>query len=227
LGAEINEPCVTSAAQAASFTNELGINGTFRFLKNIAGLWLVQECRRDFARQGQELNYEALAKSAADAPPLRTLVDPGHAAFQAPRGMLQKICDFARATNQPSPGTAGQFVRCALESLALAYRDKLGVLETVLGRRFDTIHIVGGGGKNELLSQLSADATGRRVIVGPYEATAIGNALVQAMAIGQVRDLSQLRGIVAASSDLLTYEPAGNTDWDVAFERFSRLNASA
>ena len=223
LGAEITEPCVTAEAQAASFTNELGINGTFRFLKNIAGLWLVQECRRDLARQGTELDYAALARLAEQAPPLRTIVDPGHASFQLPGGMLQKIGDFARGTNQPVPNSPGEFVRSALESLALAYRDKLGVLESVLGRRFDVMHIVGGGGKNTLLSRMTADATGRRVVVGPYEATAMGNALVQAMALGQVRDLTHLRRIVARSSELAVHEPSSNADWDSAAERFDRL----
>jgi rhamnulokinase len=224
LGAERKEPCVTPAAQAASFTNELGVNGTFRFLKNIAGLWLVQECRRDFARQGKELDYVTLTKLAAEAAPLRTMVDPAYDSFQLSGNMPQKIADFAKATSQPSPTTPGEFVRAALESLALAYRDKLNALESILDQRFDTLHIVGGGGKNTLLSQMTADATGRRVVVGPYEATAMGNALVQAMAVGQVRDLSHLRKIVAASSDLVAYEPAGSDAWDAAFERFSRLS---
>ncbi len=223
LGAELSEPCVTAEAQAASFTNELGINGTFRFLKNIAGLWLVQECRRDLARQGTELDYVSLVRFAGQASSLQSIVNPGHVTFQAPGAMLQKIADFARATNQPAPSSPGEYVRCALESLALAYRDKLGTLETILGRRFDVLHIVGGGGKNSLLSQMTADATARQVVVGPYEATAMGNALVQAMALGQVRDLSHLRRIVGASSELLVYEPRPGSQWDEAFVRFSAI----
>jgi rhamnulokinase len=179
------------------------------------------------ARQGTELDYASLARLAEQAPPLRTIVDPGHASFQLPGGMLQKIGDFARATNQPAPNSPGEFVRSALESLALAYRDKLGVLESVLGRRFDVMHIVGGGGRNTLLSQMTADATGRRVVVGPYEATAMGNALVQAMALGQVRNLTHLRRIVAASSELAVYEPSNNADWNSAAERFDRLGFTA
>lgn len=226
LGAEIDKPCVSAQAQAASFTNELGVNGTFRFLKNIPGLWLVQECRRDFARQGQELDYATLTQLASDSAPLRTIVDPSHASFQSPGGMLQKIGEFARATNQPAPSSPGEFVRGALESLALAYRDKLSVLESILNRRFDVIHVVGGGGKNTLLSQMTADATGRRVIVGPYEATAMGNALVQAMALGQVRDLPHLRRIVASSNDLTVYEPQNDRDWNAASQRFKTLCAA-
>ena len=189
LGAELPAPCVSRAAQAASFTNELGVLGTTRFLKNIPGLWLVQECRRDLARRGQEYSYPQLAELAADAKPFRTLVDPEHASFQTPGDMLAKLADFARSTNQPAPDNAGQFVRACLESLALAYREKLGALESILDRKFEVIHIVGGGGKNALLCQMTADATGRRVIVGPYEATAAGNALVQLMATGAVANL--------------------------------------
>jgi rhamnulokinase len=223
LGAELVSPCVTAAAQAASFTNELGVAGTFRFLKNIAGLWLVQECRRDLAQQGQPLDYAALTRLAADAPAFRTLVDPAHSSFQSPGDMLRKIVDFARATGQPAPDSPGQFIRSCLESLALAYRDKLATLESILDRRFDVIHIVGGGGKNELLCQMTADATGRRVVVGPYEATATGNTLVQAMALGDVRDLAQLRRVVANSFDLAVYDPSPAHDWQQANKRFQTL----
>jgi rhamnulokinase len=223
LGAEIDKPCVSAAAQAASFTNELGVNGTYRFLKNIAGLWLVQECRRDLERHGKTFDYTTLTKNAEAATAHRTLVDPAYAAFQTPGGMLQKICDAARSTGQPVPDAPGEFVRCALESLALAYREKLGLLESILDQRFDVLHIVGGGGKNALLSQMTADATGRRVVVGPYEATAMGNALLQAMGMGQVRDLAHLRRIVARSSDLVTYNPRGGKDWDDAAKRFAEL----
>jgi rhamnulokinase len=226
LGAELDEPCVTPEAQAATFTNELGVCGTTRFLKNIPGLWLVQECRRDFSRRGQQFDYAALTQLASEAAPFRTLVDPAHGAFQSPGDMLGKIAEFARATGQPAPESPGQFVRCCLESLALAYREKLQTLESILGRRFDIIHVVGGGGKNGLLCQMTADATGRRVVVGPYEATAMGNALVQAMALGDVGDLSHLRRIVAGSFDLVHYEPLHQADWDAAYDWFGRLAAS-
>jgi rhamnulokinase len=223
LGAEIDQPCVTPAAQAASFTNELGMGGTFRFLKNIAGLWLVQECRRDLSRHGVELDYVALTRLASEAAPLRTVFDPGHATFQSPGRMLEKMRDFARATSQPVPDSPGEFVRAALESLSLAYREKLLAMESILQRRFDAIHIVGGGGKNALLSQMTADATGRRVVVGPYEATAMGNALVQAMASGQVRDLAHLRRIVASSTELAVFEPSSSAGWDDAYRRYRQL----
>jgi rhamnulokinase len=223
LGAELSGPCVNAAARQAMFTNELGVCGTTRFLKNIPGLWLVQECRRDLARQGQEFDYPTLTRLAGQAQPFATLVDPSHGSFQTPGGMLEKMAAVVRPTGQPVPDSPGGFVRCALESLALAYREKLAMLESILGRTFEVIHIVGGGGKNTLLCQMTADATGRRVVVGPYEATAMGNALVQMMATGAVADLAELRRIVARSTDLVTYEPTGSADWDRAYERFQRL----
>jgi rhamnulokinase len=220
LGAELSKPCVTGAAEAASFTNEFGVSGTFRFLKNIPGLWLVQEYRRDLARQGQDLDYAELTRLAGETPPFAALVDPNHASFQAPGGMIEKVASLVSSSGQQVPTSPGQFVRCCLESLALAYREKLAALESILNQRFDVIHIVGGGGKNTLLCQMTADATGRRVVVGPYEATAMGNALVQAMATGDVGGLTELRGIVARSLDLVTYEPRETGKWDQALERF-------
>jgi len=141
--------------------------------------------------------------------------------------MLQRIADFARSTHQPIPSSPNEFIRAALESLALAYREKLAMLESILGRSFDTIHVVGGGGKNTLLNQMTADATGRRVVVGPYEATAIGNTLVQAMGLGQVRDLAHLRQIVARSSEPIVHEPKQTSDWGQAAERFAALSHTA
>jgi rhamnulokinase len=208
LGAELTSPCVSPEAQDAMFTNELGVHGTTRFLKNIPGLWLVQECRRDLARQGREMDYQGLTRLASEAEVSRTFVDPAHESFQTPGDMMAKIVAFARSTGQAVPETPGQFIRCCLESLAGAYRDKLATLESILDRSFDVIHVVGGGGKNGLLCQMTADTTGRRVIVGPYEATALGNALVQAMSNGDVRDLAELRAIAARSTELRTFEPA-------------------
>jgi rhamnulokinase len=216
LGAERTAPCLSAAAQEAMFTNELGVAGTTRFLKNIPGLWLVQECRRDLARAGEDFTYAELTQLAEAAEPFRTLVDPAHASFETPGEMRSKIAAYARSTGQPPPESPGQFIRCCLESVALAYREKLSALESILDRKFDVIHVVGGGGKNTLLCQMTADATGRRVVVGPYEATATGNALVQAMAAGEVRDLRELRQIVARSFDLLTYDPVDTRVWDIA-----------
>jgi rhamnulokinase len=225
LGAELAAPCVSPEAQAASFTNELGLAGTFRFLKNIAGLWLVQECRRELARRGQQFDYPELMRLAREAPAFHTLVNPDHASFQSTGDMLKKIADFAHVAGERVPDAPGEFVRTCLESLALAYREKLETLETILGRRFDVVHVVGGGGKNELLCQMTADACGRRVVVGPVESTAMGNVLVQAMTGRQIENLSALRQVVAASCGLTVYEPTAN--WDDVSARFSSLCRSA
>jgi rhamnulokinase len=225
LGAELDKPCVSAAAQTGSFTNELGVGGTIRFLTNIAGLWLVQECRRDFARRGQEFDYPTLTQLASEAPAFGTSINSSHSSFLLPGEMPQKIAEFARATRQPVPESPGQFIRCCFESLALTYRDKLSTLESILNRQFDVLHIVGGGGKNALLSQMTADAIGRPVIVGPYEATAMGNLLVQAMATKEVRDLTHLRNIVAGSFELVTYKPTHGADWDDAASRHDALCA--
>ncbi len=227
LGAELNAPCVSPAARAASYTNELGVGGTVRFLKNIPGLWLVQECRRDLMRRGQDFDYGTLTQLAGDADAFRTLVDPAHDSFQSPGDMLTKIAKYSQATRQSTPQSPGQFVRTCLESLALAYREKLDTLESILDHRFEVVHIVGGGGKNMLLSQMTADATGRHVIVGPYEATAAGNALVQAMAVGCLRDIAELRRVVARSFELTTYQPTDVDRWHDAFDRYQRLTAAS
>jgi rhamnulokinase len=153
------------------------------------------------------MDYQALTRLASEAEAGRTFVDPAHESFQTPGNMLAKIVAYARATGQAPPETPGQFIRCCLESLAGAYRDKLDTLETILDRKFAVVHVVGGGGKNDLLCQMTADSTCRRVVVGPYEATALGNALMQAMSNGDIRDLAELRQISARSSQLTEYQP--------------------
>src|SRR5262249_2753095 len=156
-----------------------GVGGTIRFLKNIMGLWLVQECRRTWERAGHVYSYDELARLASAAPPFVSLVDPDDASFILPASMPAALGEFFRRTGQPIPVEPGPVIRCALESLALRYRWVLEKLEALLGRRLDTIHVVGGGCQNELLCQLTADACNRPVLAGPVEATAIGNVLVQ------------------------------------------------
>ncbi len=223
MGAELDEPMITDDTRAAGFTNERGVGGKIRFLKNISGLWLVQECRRDYARHGHEHTYQQLTDLAAQAEPFRTLVDPNQPAFAVPGDLLSKINAFAKKTGQPLPATPGQYIRCCLESLALIYRHTLDQLESLLGRRLEVLHVVGGGGQNQLLNQMTADAIGRSVVVGPYEATAIGNALTQAIGTGQVRDLAQLRRIVAKSCKPLTVEPKDTSAFTQQRPRFCKL----
>lgn len=223
MGAELDEPIVTDAARAANFTNERGVADKIRFLKNISGLWLVQEVRRDLQRKGQSLDYATLTEMAEAAEPFRTLVNPDHEPFATPGDMPAKIDAFAEKTGQPKPTEPGQYVRCCLESLAYAYRKTMHQLESLRGTQVGVLHIVGGGGKNTLLNRLTADAIGKPVIVGPYEATAIGNALTQAIGAGHVRDLTHLRQIVRHSFDLMTYEPTDAKRFDKHAKRFDKL----
>jgi rhamnulokinase len=223
MGAELAEPAIDEKSLAHDFTNEGGVGGTFRFLKNITGLWLVQECRRTWARRGETLSYDDLTHMAAQAEPLRSLVDPDWADFLKPGDMPARIREFCRMTGQPVPEDKGAVVRCALESLALKYRWVLACLEEILGRRLEPIHIVGGGTQNRLLNQFAADATGRRVVTGPIEATAAGNVITQAMALGHIGSLEEGRRVVRESFDVETYEPAGGAEWDEAYGRLQAL----
>jgi rhamnulokinase len=220
MGAELPEPVINEQSLAFDFTNEGGVGGTFRFLKNIAGLWLVQECRRTWARQGEEFSYEDLTQMATQATPLQSIVDPNYLDFLKPGDMPARILAFCQNTDQPVPQSKGAVIRCALESLALKYRWVLERLEEILGRRLEPIHIVGGGTQNRLLNQFAADATGRWVITGPIEATAAGNVITQAMALGYIGSLEEGRRIVRNSFDVATYEPAGEAEWDEAYGRF-------
>lgn len=223
MGAELDRPIVNDAARQANFTNERGVADKIRFLKNISGLWLVQEVRRDLEHKGRSLDYAGLTEMAEQAEPFRTLVDPDHAPFAAPGDMCAKIDAFAEKTDQPAPTEPGQYVRCCLESLAYAYRQTMRELEGLLNESVDVLHIVGGGGKNALLNRLTADATGKRVVVGPYEATAIGNALTQAIGAGHVRDLAHLRQIVRNSFELVTCGPTDATGFDQHADRYAAL----
>ena len=227
LGVELKEPVLTDKAINASFTNEGGVEGTIRFLKNITGLWLVQQCRKSFAESGLDYNYDALTELASQAQPLRTIVDPAYGPFVVPGRMLEKIDEFALVTKQPAPTRPGEYVRCCLESLALACRYTLDLLEDVLDRNYNVVHIVGGGARNLLLNQMIANATNRKVIVGPIEAAAVGNVLVQAMGSGAITDLSHLRRIVAFSFEPQTYLPIDSSVWEAAYKRFCDLKKAS
>jgi rhamnulokinase len=223
LGCELPSSLANEAARQANFTNEAGIGNTVRFLKNIAGLWLVQECRRQWTTEGNEWDYVTLTRLAGEAQPFRTLIDPAWGPFQTPDEMPRKMVEFARQTSQPIPDSPGAFVRCALESLALAYRMTIETMEGIVAQTFDVIHIVGGGGKNQLLNQIAADCTGRRIVAGPAEATALGNGLVQAMALGRLKGLPGLRESIRVGCDeLQVFEPVDRIDPSIV-ERFVDL----
>ena len=220
MGAELLEPIINEQSLASNFTNEGGVGGTFRFLKNIAGLWLLQECRRTWARQGEKLSYDDLTQMATEADPLQSIVDSDYGEFLRPGDMPARIRTFCQMTDQPVPQSKGAVVRCALESLALKYRWGLERLEEILGHRLEPIHIVGGGAQNHLLNQFTADATGRQVVTGPVEATATGNIITQAMALGHIASLEEGRQVVRNSFDVVTYEPTSQSKWEEAYARF-------
>ena len=223
LGAELHQPCINKQSLAADFTNEGGVAGTFRFLKNLTGLWLVQESKREWLRRGEESSYAELTQMAAEAAPLRSIIDPAYGEFGNPGDMPDRIRGYCRQTGQPVPESKGSVVRCALESLALSYRKTLEQLERILKYRLDPIHIVGGGTQNTLLCQFAADATTRRVTAGPVEATAIGNVIMQAIALGHVGSIEQGRELVRRSFDVDIYEPHDTAPWNEAYERFVNL----
>ena len=223
MGAELDEPNVTGPSMQANFTNELGVDQKVRFLKNLIGLWLVQEVRRDFSRRGDEMDYAMLTDLAAGSEPFKVLIDTHHEPFHNPGQMCEKINIFASRSNQPQLQSPGQYVRCCLESLALTYRQTLDQLEELLNCRFDRLHIVGGGARNELLNQMTADAINRPVYAGPFEATAIGNALTQAMGSGRVKDLAHLRRIVRQSFAPKMFNPRDPGDFECQIPRFKKL----
>ena len=212
---------------AANFTNEAGVAGTIRFLRNAAGLWLVQECRRAWARAGQDHSYADLTRLAMAAPPFGPLVDPDDVGFLAPGDMPARIRAACLRTGQTAPTDPGATVRCALESLALRYRAILAQVERIADRPIERVHIVGGGARNALHCQLTADATGLPVLAGPIEATALGNALVQALALGDLADLDELRAAVDRSFTPTAYDPdpTARARWDEAGERFRRITS--
>ena len=223
MGVEVADPIVTKECLELNFTNEGGVGGSSRVLKNIAGLWLVQECRRIWNLAGANFRWQDLTHLAASAPALVSLVNPDDPRFLAPPDMPAAIREFCRETGQPIPADEGAVIRTAIESLALRYRQTLEWLEQLVGNRIQVIHVVGGGTQNIQLCQATADACRRRVIAGPIEATAIGNLLVQAMAAGEVASISEAREIVRQSFPVETYEPREATAWDEAYARFLSL----
>jgi rhamnulokinase len=223
MGAEVNHASLSARTQELNLTNEGGLDGTYRLLKNIMGLWLVQQCKRAFDARGRKYEYAQLAQMAAKAPALRSIVNPDDPRFLNPPDMPKAIQDFCRETKQPVPKTEGELVRCAYESLALKYCEVLGWLEELTGNRMEVIHIVGGGSKSAILNQFTADACQRPVITGPVEATAMGNLLVQVRASGELSSLAEMREVIRKSSDVATCRPGKPAAWEDASARFTSL----
>ena len=219
FGVETDEPILSDAVRDSNFSNEGTIQGGFRPLKNIMGLWLIQECRRDWQKAGQSYSWNEIVEEAKKAEPFRSIIDPDYGEFFAGGRMIEKIQSFCRETKQPVPETVGQIARCIYESLALKYRWALERLEEIKGEHITQLNIVGGGCNNKLLDQFAADATDRTVVTGPVEGAAIGNLLAQAMALGDIKSMDALRDVVRRSEPVETYRPNHTPAWEHAYQR--------
>ena len=223
LGVELQDALLSPRVLELNITNEGGVDGTYRLLKNIMGLWLMQQCRRAFIEKGKDISYEQLVQLASEAPAFRSLVDPNDDRFLNPPSMPAAIKDFCRDTNQPIPETEGQFARCVFECLALTYASTLEGLEGLTGTKIEAVHVVGGGSRNKVLNQFTANACGRPVIAGPVEATGFGNLLVQARSHGEIKTLADIRAAVRASSEVTQHDPENAAAWQDARGRFAKL----
>jgi rhamnulokinase len=225
LGTELAHPVVTEQARQLNFTNEGGVAGTVRLLKNITGLWLLERCRRDWEAEGLVFGYQELLDHAAAEPALRNWINPNSQAFIWPENMPRAIAGFCKNAGQSNPHTSGGITRCILESLALMYRNVLESLESLVGAAFNEIRVVGGGSRNDLLNQFTADATGRRVLAGPVEATALGNLAMQMVGTGAVESLAEARSIIATCFPPRVFEPHHSQQWEKAYEKFCSLTS--
>lgn len=219
MGIESPEPIVNDKVLKFNFTNEGGVGNTYRLLKNISGLWLVQECRRVWNHAGRNWDWEDLNRLSAAAKPLVTFIDPDAPELLAPENMPEAIRQYAKKTGQAVPQDEGAVLRCALDSIAMRFRQVLAMCEELAGGRIETVHIVGGGTKNRQLCQAAADACGRRVLAGPVEATATGNIMMQAVAAGEVGSIAEAREVIRNSFPVEEYQPRNAAAWDEAFER--------
>jgi rhamnulokinase len=223
VGIETDAPVITDASYAANLTNEGGVDGTYRVLRNVTGLWLLHECRRAWEEAGRRYDYSDLVQLADSAEPLRAFVDPNDPRFLDPGDMPSRIRSYIAETGQATAADDGAVVRCVLESLALKHAETVELLVSVTGRRIDELHVVGGGANNELLCRWTAEASGRPVLAGPVEATLLGNLLVQARALGELSSLAEGRELVARSFAQTEYAPSGDARWLEARERFDEL----
>lgn len=222
IGIELEAPIITAQSLKLNFTNEGGVNGTTRLLKNVMGLWIVQSCRHHWNARGQCATYNELVELAESMPAFTHLINPDNECFLRAIDMPAAIDDFCGKTHQPVPTSPGSYVRCVLESLALKYRLVLRSLEQLCGTRIEQVRVIGGGSRNRLLNQFTADATGRRVLAGPAEATALGNVAVQILASGEASSLQEVRAIVDRSFSTETFEPRHTDKWERHAQRFAQ-----
>jgi rhamnulokinase len=227
MGAEIPAPIISDEARRLNFTNEGGVGGTIRLLKNIMGMWLLQGCRRKWASEGHEYDYGTLVGLAGTEPVLRSIVEPDDDRFLRPEDMTAAIAGYCERTRQPVPSLPGEFVQVVLESLALKYRYVVECLERITGRKYTDIRVVGGGSRNRVLNQFTADATGCRVTAGPIEATALGNIAMQMVGTGAVASIAEARSLIDRSFPTETFEPRDRARWDAAYIRIRQIAGAA
>jgi rhamnulokinase len=224
---ELAAPLITDETFAANLTNEGGLGGTFRLLRNVDGLWLLHECREAWKADGHAWEFHELVRMAEDSPPLRSFVEPNDPRFLAPGDLPDRIRAFCAETSQPVPDDAGAVARCVLESLALKHRQTVQLLARATGAVPPEVHIVGGGALNAPLCQWTADATALPVLAGPVEATGVGNLAAQAMALGELASLEEARQVIGASFEPTVYEPSGSAAWLEAADRFNFISTSS
>ncbi len=226
LGVELEKPIINENALKLNYTNEGGINNNVRFLKNIMGLWINQECKRHWEKIGEHISFDELDEAALNAQPFKAIIDVDDSVFFEPGNMPTKVQEFCARTNQEVPQTKGEIVRCVMESLALKYRYVIEGLEEIIGKKLPKLHIVGGGCKNTILSQFTANAINRPVVAGPIEATSIGNLAVQLISLGEVKNLQEARQLIANSFPQEVYMPENPAAWDDAYEKFLKIQKS-
>jgi len=223
MGVENDEPIISKESFENNFTNEGGANGKIRFLKNIMGLWLEQESRRQWKREGLDISFDQLTEKALESKPFQCFIDPNNQLFSPSGDMPSRIREFCKNTNQHVPETIGEIVRCIFESLVLCYRQTIEAIESMSGKHYSSINIVGGGTKEKILCQYAADASNRVVYAGPVEATAIGNIAMQNIALGELKDIYEAREVIMNSFDIVVYEPHHTQAWDDAYQRYLKI----
>ena len=220
MGIEVIDPIISDASFEMNFTNEGGVDGTTRFLKNITGMWLLEQCRKEWEKEGISYTYPTIVELASASEGFRCLVNPDHPSFANPVSMTQAIAQYCTSTGQPVPQNHSQYIRCIFDSLALKYREVLQKLQQVAPFPIEKLHIIGGGAQNKLLNQFTANAIGLPVVAGPSEATAIGNIMMQAKALGAVSDLLEMRAVIRQSITPTVFIPQDSTAWEMAYKKF-------
>ncbi|MBR5527960.1 MAG: rhamnulokinase [Clostridia bacterium] len=223
MGKELAEPCLTDLSYKYDITNEGGAERKIRFLKNIMGLWIEQESRRQWQREGEDVSFNDLSNAAVASQPLKCLINPDDLSFQTPGNMPRRIQEYCEKTGQYVPQTKGEIVRCIFDSLALCYRHTVTMLDDITGKKTPFINIVGGGTKEEPLCRFTADACARPVYTGPVEATALGNIAVQAISCGEIKDVAEARQVIANSFEIKCFEPKDTAMWDEGYAKFLKL----